>query len=151
MCGKNIKDMFIDRFFIISVMESLRVVNAVYTMQSSSAFDVAWLHYCLMETKYYPARPHMLKWKLPMNWKTVQIFPKGTVQIIGKVNMEEAWKMRTAIIEELRQVLDEDILTLSDLKVSTMTMTLRLPFKTKLHELESNIHIDYEPELFPAA
>ena len=132
-------------------METLRVVNAVYTMECNSAFDIAWLHYNLMETKYYPARPHMLKWKLPRNGKTVLIFPNCKVQIIGKVSSQEAKDMREDIIKELRQALDEPLLTMTLPVVSTMTLTAQLPFRVNLHGIVCNSEMSYEPELFPAA
>ena len=132
-------------------MESLRIVNAVYTMQSSFPLDIAWLHYNLMETKFYPARPHMLKWKLTANGKTILIFPNKKIQIIGKVSKEEVESMRRTIVGELRQVLDEPSLTLTSPKLSTMTVTARLPFKPNLQGIMCNDQVSYEPEIFPAA
>ena len=132
-------------------METLRIVNAVYTMQSSFPFDVAWLHFNLMETKLYPARPHMLKWKLTANGKTVLIFPNNKIQIIGKVTKEEAESMWKTIVEELRQALDEPMLTITSPKLSTMTVTARLSFKPNLRAIQCNDKVSYEPEIFPAA
>ena len=126
------------------------MVNAIYTMQSNLAFDIAWLHWNLMETKYYPAKPHMLKWILPTNGKTVQIYPNNKVQIIGKVNYEEAKSMRDTIIQELRQALDEPSLTMTLPAVSTMTLTARLPFRPNFNGLVCNSLVNYEPEIFPA-
>ena len=132
-------------------MESVNVVNAVYLMESSTAFDLLWLHYNLMDTTYYQGKPHMLKWKLPTNGKTVQIFPSHKIQIIGKVSRDEVEAMYHTIVSELRQALDEPSLTVTRPKLCTMTLTAKLPFKPNLHRNVCNKQFSYEPELFPAA
>ena len=93
----------------------------------------------------------MLKWTLPTNRKTVQIYPSGKIQIMGKVTCKEAEDMRLVILDELRQALDDPAVTLTSPLVCTMTVSAHLPFRVNCHNLISNHQVLYEPEIFPAA
>ena len=93
----------------------------------------------------------MLKWTLPTNGKTVQIFPNRKIQIIGKVSSTEAEDMREVILKELRQALDEPTLTITSPVVCTMTVSAQLLRKPNFHNIICNHNLSYEPEIFPAA
>ena len=128
---------------------SLRLVNAVYTMTMSSYLNLTWLHYTLADTKLYPSRPHMLKWKFE-NERTILLFPRGKLQFIGHICQSEANAMHHQVLSILRKECDIPDLSITPPKVNTMTLTYKFPFKFNLRSLPCNGQFSFEPELFLA-
>ena len=94
--------------------------------------------------KLYPGRPEMLLLRLS-NGRNVQLFRRGTIQILGSINEQDAERMRLEILHRLC------LSTKTPLVTKNMVVTAQLA-NLNLHNIASSgSDIFYETELFPAA
>ena len=108
------------------------------------ALDLEDLHRTL-GGKLYSGRPEMLLLCLK-NGRNVQLFRRGTVQILGRLTHDEAEEMRLDLLHRLQ------IVTSIPLVISNIVISAQLNKNPCLRKLaHSNNHIFYEIELFPAA
>jgi len=101
-------------------MENVRVINMMRSMHATDNLNLESLHHKL-GGKLYRGRPEMLLLRMS-NGRNVQLFRRGTVQILGHLTQHEAESMRSELLHRLQ------IITTN-----------------------SNANLFYEIELFPAA
>lgn len=121
-----------------------RIVNRMMCMKASSRL-------CLQDilpklpanARYSPARPCRIYWRF-QNRIPVQLFPKGTVQILGRHATPTA-------CEHIREFLTSHLsLSLSTPCLNSCTISCRIaPHLSSLNKLPSNHLVSNEYELFP--
>ena len=125
-------------------MKGVSVINMMRTMSVGGELDLDALH----DThggKLYRGRPHMLLLTMS-NGRNVQLFRRGTVQILGHVSEREAQDMRRELLHRLQ------INTTNPLVISNMVIHAQLKMNLCLQKIaQSNASLFYEIELFPAA
>lgn len=125
-------------------MENVRVINIMRSMCAHDGLDLEGLHRRL-GGKLYRGRPEMLLLRMSNN-RNVQLFRRGTIQILGPLRQDEAENMR----RELLQCLQTTAVT--PLVISNMVISAQLKKAPCLQMItESNASYVYEIELFPAA
>lgn len=125
-------------------MENVRVINVMRLMYVPEGLDLEDLHRRL-GGKLYRGRPEMLLLRLNNN-RNVQLFRRGTIQILGPLRQTEAEDMRREILQYLQTTVA------SPLVISNMVISARLKTPPCLQMIsESNANHAYEIELFPAA
>ena len=130
-------------------MIGFRLVNAQYTMEANMNLDLLWIHFNNDQSKYFPGKPHMLKWVSQFK-KTVLFFPNNKVQVIGNVDENLVLQIQEEIVTKLRDIIDDSFF-LSTPKVNTMTWTYKYDRTFSFVGIPSNSLFSYEPEVFPAA
>ena len=125
-------------------MENVKVINMMRSMCVTDKLNLEALHTTL-GGRLYRGRPEMLL--LPMsNGRNMQLFRRGTVQILGKVSQHEAEVMRRELLQRLQ------ISTTTPLVISNLVISAQLKMTHCLQKiLQSNANLMYEVELFPAA
>ena len=120
-----------------------RIVNRMFTMHSTEALSLPRLLPLLPRARYNRARPCRIYWRFE-DRIPVQLFPKGTVQVLGKLATHES-------CEAIRQCLMTKLsITLSQPHLSSCTVTCRLAARiSRLTSLPSNQHVSNDYELFP--
>ena len=95
--------------------------------------------------KLYRGRPEMLLLRMS-NGRNVQLFRRGTVQILGKLSQDEAESMRRELLQRLQ------INTMTPLVISNLVISAQLKMSLCLRKIvQSSANLLYEIELFPAA
>ena len=125
-------------------MENVTVINIMRSMYVADSLNLEALHLAL-GGKLYRGRPEMLL--LPMsNGRNIQLFRRGTVQILGRLSQCEAEAMCRELLQRLQ------INTMTPLVISNLVISAQLKMTQCLQKIvESNANHVYEVELFPAA
>ena len=104
-------------------------------------------------SKLYTGRPEMLL-ILMSNGRNVQLFRKGTIQILGAITDQEAHDMLSECLQLLRQVRKMRTCGLLTQQLTIKNLVLKFHFKTTIHLnriQNSNHKICYDATVFPAA
>ena len=128
----------------ISFRRHARIVNRMMTMTSSHPLSLEDIVAQLPSAaRYNRARPCRIYWRFD-DLIPVQIFPKGTIQILGRHATPTA-------CEHIRNFLTTHLsLSLTRPRVSSCTVSCRIaPRLSCLNRLASNHHVSNEYELFP--
>ena len=81
-------------------MECVKIINTMRTMHVGDEFDLEALH-SELGGKLNHGRPQMLL--LPMsNGRNVQLFRRGTAQLLGRLTEDEAQGMRRKFLQRLQ-------------------------------------------------
>jgi len=113
-------------------------------MRLTKTFNLEDLHRTL-GGKLYRGRPEMLLLRMS-NGRSIQLFRRGTVQILGRLSQDVVEKMRHELLQRLQ------IVTSIPLVISNIVISAQLKKDLCLRKLvHSNGNIFYEIELFPAA
>ena len=124
--------------------QDAHIVNRMMTMKSSSSLCLPDLITKLPAHAYYSrARPCRIYWRF-QDRIPVQIFPKGTIQILGRY-------ASTSVCNEIRDYFSTHLsLSLSHPYLNSCTVSARIaPRICRLHSLPSNQYVSNEYELFP--
>lgn len=123
--------------------EHARIVNCMYTMLADTPLDLERIQYHLPgPTRYSRARPCRVHWRYKDRY-TVQLFPKGTIQLLGNTPLAECYSVRRFLIDLLS-------ITLSPPKLCSCTVECTLdPHSLRLVALPSNQFVSNEREIFP--
>ena len=114
------------------------------SMRAPNILDLEGLHRKL-GGKLFRGRPEMLLLRMS-NGRNVQLFRRGTIQILGSLTQNEAEGMRSELLHRLQMP------NLSPLVISNMVISAQLQTKQCLHKIsQTNGDFFYEVELFPAA
>ena len=114
------------------------------SMHATDNLNLESLHHKL-GGKLYRGRPEMLLLRMS-NGRNVQLFRRGTVQILGYLTQHEAESMRSELLHRLQ------IITTNPLVISNMVISAQLKMTLCLRKIaQSNANLFYEIELFPAA
>ena len=125
-------------------MENVRIINMMRSMHIADTLNLESLHREL-GGKLYRGRPEMLLIRMS-NGRNIQLFRRGTVQILGHLSQHEAEDMRRELLQRLQ------ITTASPLVISNMVISAQLKMNLSLRQIaQSNANLFYEIELFPAA
>ena len=125
-------------------MENVTVINMMRSMRVADKLNLEALHAAL-GGKLYRGRPEMLLLRMS-NGRNVQLFRRGTVQILGKLSQSETEGMRREILQRLQ------IKTCIPLAISNLVISAQLKIPLCLRKIvQSNANLTYEIELFPAA
>ena len=138
-------------------MKDIRVINWMRTIRSERKvnLDLINLHRIIGGIMYY-GRPEMLKVRM-RNGQCMQIFRGGTTQILGRVTLREAQKMRRELLGLLPRdsancQLLRQILLSTKMQISNIVIHARLKMVNSLTEIaHSNENLSFDIELFPAA
>lgn len=121
-----------------------RVVNRMMSMTASSRLCLEDIVKKLpTNARYSPARPCRIYWRFE-DRIPVQLFPKGTVQVLGRY-------ATFTTCEKIRNFLETHLLlSLSPPCLNSCTVSCRIaPHLACLTKLPSNHHISNDYELFP--
>ena len=125
-------------------MENVTVINMMRSMRIDNKLNLESLHQKL-GGKLYRGRPEMLLLRMS-NGRNVQLFRRGTVQILGHVSQHVAEGMRHELLRRLQ------ITTAGPLVISNIVISAQLKMPPCLRNMTwSNANLSYEIELFPAA
>ena len=129
---------------VINLMRKMTVDGGIVLEGINRAFPII--------TKLYRGRPEMLIMKMT-NGRNMQMFRKGTVQILGCISDEEAENMRLEFIVKLRQLKRTMKMgQVSEMTISNIVMSAQLKRKVRLNKIPwSDCNVFHETELFPAA
>lgn len=143
--GDGIKDMYIAAFYHFSEMELL---NRMVIMDGSERINLEELHQSYKESsRLLRGRPEMVLLRLN-NGKNVQIFRKGTVQILGPMSEDILMMMRVECLEKLQKLMPR--FQLSAMKTVNLVFKATLPSTVKWNAKLSDAETFYEVEIFPA-
>lgn len=133
-------------------MEKPTIINLMRTMTVNKSVDLEELHNVLPnKTKLYLGRPEMLVMKME-NGRNIQMFRKGTVQILGRVTEEEAESMREEFIMKLKTHTTMWPCQVTKLTVSNLVVSVQLKTALCLQKIAlTDSDVFHETELFPAA
>lgn len=141
--GVSIKAACTSGFNSFCVMEAVRVVNKMRVMKYGDVIDLEDLHR-LLGGKLHTGRPEMLVVPTSVG-RNMQVFRKGTIQILGNVSDDLANAM-------CREFEHRTHLRLPPMTISNLVMSARLKRRPCLSRIPySNAHVFYEVEVFPAA
>lgn len=121
----------------------MKVINMMRTMKVEWPLDLEELHR-KHGGKLFHGRPEMLLLRLS-NGRNVQIFRRGTIQILGAIPQKEAERMRREILQRLCLSMR------APLVISNMVVTAQLKNLRFQKIVKSNGDLFYETEIFPAA
>ena len=124
-------------------MEKARVINIMRIMNAGVLLDLEHYHR-VFGGKYYRGRPQMLLLRMS-NGRNVQLFRRGTIQILGAISEPEAQAMRQEIVQKL------GLLEATPLQISNLVVTAQLKMsQCSTLIAASNGDVFHEIELFPA-
>lgn len=120
-----------------------RIVNRMITMSTPEPLSLPTLLPKLSNARYNRARPCRIYWRFE-DRIPVQIFPKGTIQVLGR-------HATSAACETIRNFFMTHLsLSLSPPHLNSCTVACRIaPRLSCLNMLPSNHHVSNEYELFP--
>ena len=124
--------------------QDARIVNRMMTMTTPSRLSLPDLILKLpKEASYSRARPCRIYWRY-QGRVPLQIFPKGTVQILGRF-------VTPAVCSEIRDFFFTQLgLSLSRPQLNSCTVSCRIATRLScLTSIPSNQHVSNEYELFP--
>ena len=144
--------MLIPVYSHIYEMENPCIINLMREMKVTSTIDLEAVRDTYpADTKLYQGRPEMLVMRMT-NDRCVQMFRGGKVQILGCILTSEAESMRLEFIERLKRTKNMRDSQVTKLIILNMVVSAQLVKKTYLRKInQSNSHLFYEVELFPAA
>lgn len=124
-------------------MENVNVINIMRSIRIADKLDLEHIHRTI-GGKLYRGRPEMLILTMS-NGRHVQLFRRGTVQILGRLRECEAQDMRQELLQRLQ------IVTTNPLLISNIVVRAQLKNPLHLQKItQSNGNVFYEIELFPA-
>ena len=115
----------------------MRVMNVTTTL------DLEKLHH-QFGGKLFRGRPEMLLLRMS-NGRNVQLFRRGTIQILGRLHQREADMMRREVLQRLR------LRTATPLVISNIVISAQLTMKKLCLRNMNDNNVFYETEIFPAA
>ena len=120
------------------------MINMMRSMKVNHKLNLEDLHRNF-GGKLYRGRPEMLLLRMNNN-RNVQLFRRGTIQILGQLTNQEAEDMRHELLQRLQ------ITTATPLVTTNVVISAQLKLIPQLQKIaSSNRNIFYEIELFPAA
>lgn len=133
-------------------MELPTIINLMRTMTIKQHVNIEEVHRAFPEeTRLYRGRPEMLLMKMS-NGRNLQIFRKGTVQILGRASDEEAEGMRQQLLKRLKRVKWMQNSQVTTMTIRNMVVSVQMKREVPLRNIaSSNSELMYEAELFPAA
>ena len=124
-------------------MENVRITNIMRVMRVNMALDLEKLHH-QFGGKLFRGRPEMLLLRMS-NGRNVQLFRRGTIQILGRLHRQEADTMRREVLQRLQ------LRTASPLVITNIVISAQLTKKKLCLRNMNDVNVFYETELFPAA
>ena len=124
-------------------MENVRITNVMRVMRVNTVLDLEKLHQ-QFGGKLYRGRPEMLLLRMS-NGRNVQLFRRGTIQILGRLHQREAEMMRREVLQCLQ------LKTAPPLVISNIVISAQLTKKKLSLRNMNDVNVFYETELFPAA
>ena len=126
-----------------SFCRQARIVNRMISMNASEALSLPTILPKLPNARYNRARPCRIYWRFE-DRIPVQIFPKGTIQVLGRY-------ATIAACENIRDFFMKHLsLSLSPPRLNSCTVSCRLASRLScLNMLPSNHHVSNEYEIFP--
>lgn len=126
-----------------SFQRHARIVNRMLSMNASEPLSLQDILPKLPNARYNHARPCRIYWRFE-DRIPVQLFPKGTVQVLGR-------HATLAACESIRHFLMPHLsISLSPPRLNSCTVACRLaPRLSYLNTLPSNHYVSNEYELFP--
>ena len=130
----------------------MRTLNIFRNMTLDRRIDLESVHHHFPHlTTLYRGRPEMVVMRMS-NGRNLQLFRKGTVQILGPLSDSDVQLMRCELLNRLWTLPRMTLCSLSAITISNMVICAQLNKTVKLHHIRhSNATIIYEVELFPAA
>ena len=124
-------------------MESIRIINVMRVMHVPTELDLEKL-YQQFGGKLFRGRPEMLLMRMS-NGRNIQLFRRGTIQILGRLRRQQAEVMRCEVLRRLQ------ISTTAPLVITNIVISTQLPMKKLCLRNMNDVGVFYETELFPAA
>ena len=124
-------------------MENLRITNIMRVMRVATTLNLENLHR-QFGGKLFRGRPEMLLLRMS-NGRNVQLFRRGTIQILGRLHRQQAESMRREVLQ-LLQLREASPLVISNIVISAQLMKKKLCLRNM-----NDVDVFYETELFPAA
>ena len=124
-------------------MENVRITNVMRVMRVDTVLDLEQLHQ-QFGGKLFRGRPEMLLLRMS-NGRNVQLFRRGTIQILGRLQQREAEKMRREVLQCLQ------LRTAPPLVITNIVISAQLTKKKLVLRNMNDVNVFYETELFPAA
>ena len=124
-------------------MESVKITNVMRVMRVNTVLDLENLHQ-KFGGKLFRGRPEMLLLRMS-NGRNVQLFRRGTIQILGRLHQREAEMMRHEVLQCLQ------LRTVPPLVITNIVISAQLTKKKLFLRNMNDVHVFYETELFPAA
>ena len=124
-------------------MENVKITNVMRVMRVNTVLDIEKLHQ-QFGGKLFRGRPEMLLLRMS-NGRNVQLFRRGTIQILGRLHQREVEMMRREVLQCLQ------LRTVPPLVITNIVISAQLTKKKLFLRNMNDVNVFYETGLFPAA